>query len=648
MNNFINTIPIGTKLNGKVYQYEIVKVLGQGSFGVTYLASVKISGDLGSIDAFVAIKEFFMSEINGRDGLTVTTSNQSGLFNKYKCKFIKESQNLAKLKHQNIIKVLESFEANNTVYYVMDFIEGGSLDEYISHKGCLSEEEAIAISYQILDALAYMHSKNMLHLDLKPSNIMMNKGKPVLIDFGLSKQYDDDGNAETSTTIGAGTPGYSPIEQSNFSGEISESNGLPVTMDIYALGATIFKMLTGKKPPVASIILNMGFPNDELDSRNISEKARNVVEQLMSPVRKNRPQSDQAVKCLLDNLSKDHSEFTEISENINVLDIDISDNDYIDKKKSKFNWKVFKYALILLCAITTILFIFIILKNDFLINRSTITENVAVPIETDQLSTNLEQQSNILDRKELPNIEYSISGNTEFGSENSRLCATINGEEVVIGSINYIFGPNNMGFMDIFDQQDYNGDGIRDVMVCDVNIGTAGGSTWAVITYAGDNTFEKSNLISEASYYQKEISYVNGQAVLDFITIDMGERIVKERYGLKNGSLVSLDLPKSKSQAYSILKSVNMEELGESGSFYFDLNGDGISEKITTTGSYHFGRSFAFTINGHDYEFNVSNALWGVGTLHVLKAKTNGFHDIMIERDTRLVHKWDGSTYISE
>ena len=63
MNNFINTIPIGTKLNGKVYQYEIVKVLGQGSFGVTYLASVKISGDLGSIDAFVAIKEFFMSEL---------------------------------------------------------------------------------------------------------------------------------------------------------------------------------------------------------------------------------------------------------------------------------------------------------------------------------------------------------------------------------------------------------------------------------------------------------------------------------------------------------------------------------------------------------------------------------------------------------
>lgn len=642
MRNFTNTIPIGTRLNGKVYQYKILKVLGQGSFGVTYLASVKISGDLGSIDAFVAIKEFFMSEINGRDGLTVTTSNKTGLFDKYKYKFIKESQNLAKLKHQNIIKVLESFEANNTVYYAMDFIDGGSLDEYISHKGCLSEEEAIAISYQILDALAYMHSKNMLHLDLKPSNIMMDKGKPVLIDFGLSKQYDDEGNAETSTTIGAGTPGYAPIEQSNFSGEISESNGLPVTMDIYALGATMFKMLTGKRPPVASIILNMGFPNDELDSKKISAKTRNVVEQLMSPVWKDRPQSDQAIKCLLDNLSKDHSEFTEFSDNINVIDID----DDSDKKRHKFNWKTFKAILMLLCGVTAILII-IRLENNYLLNRSTITESVTAPVETDEFSTDLEEHPNIVDRKKLPNIVYSISGNTEFGGENSQLCATIDGEEVVIGSINYIFGPYNMGFMDIFDQQDYNADGIRDVMVCDANIGSAGGSTWAVITYAGDNTFEKSNLISEASYYQKEISYVNGQAVLDFISIDMGERIVKERYGLKNGNLVSLDLPKSKSQAYSILKSVNMEELGESGSFYFDLNGDGTSEKITTTGYGHFGRNFVFKMNGREYEFSVDNALWGAGTLHILKTKTNGIHDIMVEQDTRLVHKWDGSTYTS-
>lgn len=90
-----------------------------------------------------------------------------------------------------------------------------------------------------------------------------------------------------------------------------------------------------------------------------------------------------------------------------------------------------------------------------------------------------------------------------------------------------------------------------------------------------------------------------------------------------------------------------MEDLGENGSFNFDLNGDGISEKITTTGSYHFGRNFIFKMNGMEYEFTVE-ALWGAGTLHLLKTKTNGVPDIMVEQDTRLVYKWDGSTYTSE
>ena len=243
------SIPAGTILKGKAYQYEIIKVLGQGSFGITYLASVKMVGDLGSVDAFVAIKEFFMSDINGRENVSVTSSNKDGLFDKYKRKFIKEAKSLGNLHHSNIVKVIESFEANNTVYYTMDFIEGGSLDEYIKQKGRLSEEETLNISTQILDALSYMHSKNMLHLDLKPSNVMMFKGKPVLIDFGLSKQYDDDGNPESSTTIGAGTPGYAPIEQSNYNGETASIDSIPITMDLYSLGATMFKMLSGKRPP---------------------------------------------------------------------------------------------------------------------------------------------------------------------------------------------------------------------------------------------------------------------------------------------------------------------------------------------------------------------------------------------------------------
>ena len=205
-----------------------------------------------------------------------------------------------------------------------------------------------------------------------------------------------------------------------------------------------------------------------------------------------------------------------------------------------------------------------------------------------------------------------------------------------------------MSNMNILAQEDFDGDGIRDVLVYDANIGSGGGSTWAFITYAGNNSFDKSSLFSEASYYEPKVTTINGEKVLDFIKEDIGQKIVKERRALKNGNVVSLDLPKSKTQAYSPLKSINMEKLGEDGSFYFDLNGDGSDETITTTGSFHFGRSFIFDMNGREYDFTVENALWGNGTLHILKSKTKGMHDIMVEQDTRLIYKWNGNSYSSD
>ena len=623
-----NILPIGTILIGKSYQYEIIKVLGQGSFGITYLASVKMQGDLGSIDAFIAIKEFFMSDINGRDNATVTSSSKAGLFDKYKRKFIKEAQSLGKLKHSNIVRVVESFELNNTVYYAMDYIEGGSLDEYISQKGNISEEETLTISRQVFDALSYMHSKKVLHLDLKPSNIMMNRGKPVLIDFGLSKQYDSNGNPESSTMIGAGTPGYAPIEQSNYNGDADDSSNLPITMDIYAFGATMFKMLTGHRPPIASNILNVGFPEDELESKHITPETRNFVKHLMSPLWKDRPQSDSEIESEFAKLSNNDDESTSLQDEISVIKVTSHKNEVKKRGKRSYVWIV---ALVLvICVAIGIIGSVIGWFN----TSSGITQETE-----DSVALAIDSVVNTVPPAYVPNITYKVTGNTEYGSSNSQLCATINGETVVIGSINYVFGPDNMGNMNIFEQDDFNGDGIRDVLVYDANIGSGGGSTWAFITYAGDNTFDKSNLFSEASYYEPEITTVNGQKVLDFIKVDMGQRIVKERHGLKNGNVVSFDLPKSKTQAYTPLKSINMEDLGENGSFNFDLNSDGISEKITTTGSYHFGRSFIFKMNGMEYEFTVENALWGAGTLHLLKTKTNGVHDIMVEQDTRLMYK---------
>ena len=285
----INSLSSGTILQGSSYNYRIQKVLGQGSFGITYLASIEIKGSLGTINSntVVAIKEFFMKDINGREKTVVTCGSKGGLYEDYKRKFIREAKNLSKLDHPNIVKVLESFETNNTAYYVMEYIDGGNLNEYIEQHNGLSEAESLKYFKEIASALSYMHSHKMLHLDMKPSNVMLRKnGEIILIDFGLSKQYDENGTPESSTTVGGGTPGYAPIEQSNFRGGIFEP-----TMDIYALGATLFKMLTGVRPPEASTIFNEGFPYELLKSKNVSSHIVDIISRAMSSAKRTRFQS---------------------------------------------------------------------------------------------------------------------------------------------------------------------------------------------------------------------------------------------------------------------------------------------------------------------------------------------------------------------
>lgn len=277
----------GTYLNNGKYRIE--RVLGQGSFGITYLATVNIVGALGTIPSStkVAIKEFFMREVNGRHEETVTTGNKDGIFYNYKRRFIKEARTLSKLNHPNIVHVLDLFEENNTAYYVMEYLDGGSLDKLIANKNGLTIVESAELIKQIASALEYMHSHKMLHLDLKPANVMLNKkGDAVLIDFGLTKEFDENGFPESSTTIGHGTPGYAPIEQSNY----QVGQGFPVTMDIYALGATLYKMLSNKRPPNASDILNEGTDILNLSSIQDSDVV-DAITKAMNPIKNKRFQS---------------------------------------------------------------------------------------------------------------------------------------------------------------------------------------------------------------------------------------------------------------------------------------------------------------------------------------------------------------------
>lgn len=286
------TLQPGNTLQGGKYRIE--KVLGQGSFGITYLASyaTTIEGALGkmAVDIKVAIKEFFMSEVNQRNEQTHGVEGSSStIFTNYRIKFRKEAQNLASLHHPHIVQVTDVFDENNTTYYVMQYIEGMSLDSFIASKGRVSAEDTILIAAQIGQALSYMHQRHMLHLDLKPGNIMLDKqGQVHLIDFGLSKQYDSNGEPESSTSIGMGTPGYAPIEQAN---RMGQGKQFQATIDVYAFGATVYKMLTGHRPDDASVILNDGFPFGFLQQLGVQQNMINAVQRAMAPQRNARFQT---------------------------------------------------------------------------------------------------------------------------------------------------------------------------------------------------------------------------------------------------------------------------------------------------------------------------------------------------------------------
>ncbi len=245
-----------------------------------------------------------MQGVNDRDAVsgTVTIGVESNAqqFDEQKEKFKKEARRLWKLKSEHIVKVHDLFEENGTVYYVMDYIEGESLAERLKRTGRpMSEQEVNKLLPQILNALREVHKNEMWHLDLKPGNIMVDKqGNAYLIDFGASKQIRANGSMTTSAAL-CYTPGYAPNEQI---GQMYDRFG-PWT-DIYALGATIYNLLTNKKPPMA-----IDFEEDEEEAfafpNSISENMRKLVIWLMQPKRKARPQSVEEVIELMEKLPKE-------------------------------------------------------------------------------------------------------------------------------------------------------------------------------------------------------------------------------------------------------------------------------------------------------------------------------------------------------
>ena len=217
-------------------RYAIQQTLGQGGFGITYLAFDQ------KLEQEVCIKELFISG-NSTRGANMTVQSQgssSFSFQEFVDRFLQEARQLVKFQHPNIVRVFDIFEENDTAYMVMEYVKGETLKQLIEQKGIVAEKDAMILINQLMDAIESVHSKGMLHRDIKPENILISKeGRVVLIDFGSAREFAE---GKTSYQTIMLTSGYAPPEQ------YSERAKRGPFTDIYALGATLYFLLTGEKP----------------------------------------------------------------------------------------------------------------------------------------------------------------------------------------------------------------------------------------------------------------------------------------------------------------------------------------------------------------------------------------------------------------
>ena len=291
------TLPIGAKLQSPKRTYTIEQVLGQGGFGITYKVSAQIRVDNVIIRTFFAVKEFFMKESCERDShdSVCYSSPVKDKVEESKRDFLAEAQRLNKisLEHPNLIHVNEVFEANNTVYYVMEYLDGGSLRSYVRKHGPLSEHEALEMMNPIFKAVDFLHQNRMTHLDIKPDNIMLKRDAdsdkiiPVLIDFGLSKHYDKNGKPTSSIRILGCSDGYAPMEQ------YVGINTFTPQADVYALAATLLFTLTGKDPVIATELIVNSLPG------SVSSK---IKETIVSAMKMRKEERTQEVRSQLNSL----------------------------------------------------------------------------------------------------------------------------------------------------------------------------------------------------------------------------------------------------------------------------------------------------------------------------------------------------------
>lgn len=229
----------GTRLHDR---YIVGKVLGFGGFGVTYIAWDE------KLEQKVAIKEYLPSEFStrmpGQTQVTVFKGEKNEQFHDGLSKFVDEAKRLAKFQNEpGIVKIFDSFEDNSTAYIIMEHLQGETLASYLERMGTIDEQDAVAMLMPIMESLQAVHAEGIIHRDIAPDNIFLtDDGEIKLIDFGASRYATTSHSRSLTVVI---KQGYSPEEQYRSRGDHG-----PHT-DVYALSATLYKMITGKTPPDA-------------------------------------------------------------------------------------------------------------------------------------------------------------------------------------------------------------------------------------------------------------------------------------------------------------------------------------------------------------------------------------------------------------
>lgn len=271
--------------------YRVDGYLASGGFGNTYLVTHL------SLNSQLVMKEFFIKDMCTREANTTNVSvgvtGNTSIYQQHLRRFREEAKRLSQLNNNHIVRVHDLFDLNYTSYYVMDFINGCTLEQLRVHRGgTLTEGEAIRYLLQILDALSAVHKAGLLHMDIKPQNMMVDQqANCVLIDFGASKQVVS--NGQTTTSAVAYSMGFAPTEQVN-----GNKEKWGEWTDFYALGATLYKILSGMRPPLVEDLIDRGeqafvYPHP------VSTPVRRLIQWMMNLNPNMRPKSAEQISRYL-------------------------------------------------------------------------------------------------------------------------------------------------------------------------------------------------------------------------------------------------------------------------------------------------------------------------------------------------------------